>query len=309
MCKRAAKKPSHLATIKCFLCDKLGHYKRDCPQLKRQRSDSDDNISNMDPNFRHWQPDGPSISMVFQGSSVDSGTHEWMLDSGSDVHVCIDSGSLLNAREDDGVEFATWNGAATRADLVGDVQLRVYDQREQQTRMIMLNDVRFTGSGATNILSLHQLGLAGWSVRFAESGPKKCWLMKGDCVLELLKRQRRYVMATFEDECGVMAIARRETIALWHRRLAHAHYQTIKEGVSSGSMRGVCLADADQDEIQDCVTCLTAKSKRMSFKNTKPTRSQVAYEKLMTDVCFVGTTVVASAGGSEQFQIVTGLLC
>lgn len=301
--KRTSKKETLGTKGKCFLCNKSGHWKRSCPLLKERHS-SDDEASNMDPTYRRWQPSNQSIAMVLRRDAVHACVNEWILDSGSDVHVCIDRGQLLNVRTDDDVEYMTWTGDATRADLIGDVMLTVNDERARKRRTVHLKDVRYSSGGSMNILSLHQLECAGWKVRFAEEGPKKCWLLRGDAVIELIKHGRHYVLAASVDELNVMAITKREPIAVWHRRLGHAHFQTIKEGLAAGVLRGVELSDTASEEEHDCITCMLSKSKRMSYKTTHPRRSQVAYEKLITDVCYVGTSGVATVGGSKQFQII-----
>ncbi|OWZ03106.1 hypothetical protein PHMEG_00025224 [Phytophthora megakarya] len=100
-------------------------------------------------------------------------------------------------------------------------------------------------------------------------------------------------------------VAKRDTSALerWHLRYAHLNYPALRQMISHETATGfVGLDSGDAEEpIDKCWTCRASKLKRMSYKKTLTRRSTECYQKLMSDMCYVG---VETHNGYKHFQLI-----
>ena len=69
-------------TVRCFYCDQEGHIKRDCPKYKAQDQSSDTAATAV------MAVDEDEFDVLLAASN--DGKSDWILDSGSAYHLCID---------------------------------------------------------------------------------------------------------------------------------------------------------------------------------------------------------------------------
>ena len=72
----------------------------------------------------------------------------------------------------------------------------------------------------------------------------------------------------------------------WHLRFGHANMALIKQMSKDQAVNGMCLSRKDYEENADCLSCVMAKMKRMSF-NTHCERTNEPFRKLIVDIGFM----------------------
>ncbi|KAG2859515.1 hypothetical protein PC119_g9197 [Phytophthora cactorum] len=160
-----------------------------------------------------------------------------------------------------------------------------------------------------------------WTVKFDWINPQSvCWLRKDCMELLLVKSNRRYrlkatAVAIYRvsslqagEQCSQSdsekIVLRKRTRAAslerWHLRYAHLNFATLQQM----ARRGIAVDMEDElceDMDSPCWTCKASKMTRMSYKKTVPRRATRPYQKLMSDMCYVG---VVAYDGYEHFQLV-----
>ncbi|KAG2765786.1 hypothetical protein PC116_g10804 [Phytophthora cactorum] len=247
---------------------------------------------------------------------------EWVLDLASDVHVCKESSVLNNVRVDIVHFFQGYDGKESEDEQVGDLTLRVKNNKPTHAELMLpLKNVLLSQSAPDNLLSMDMLESDRWTVKFDWINPQSvCWLRKDCMELLLVKSNRRYrlkatAVAIYRvsslqagEQCSQSdsekIVLRKRTRAAslerWHLRYAHLNFATLQQM----ARRGIAVDMEDElceDMDSPCWTCKASKMTRMSYKKTVPRRATRPYQKLMSDMCYVG---VVAYDGYEHFQLV-----
>ncbi|POM70083.1 Hypothetical protein PHPALM_13542, partial [Phytophthora palmivora] len=314
--------------VVCWKCGEQGHIRPNCPNEK-----SDGNSQN--PNqkqsagmeAKRWQNKQGSegkggkksvdtltvrkIGATAVGTrSRKSGMTEWVLDTATDVHVCTDMSLLDNPQRDNEHLFLDFDGQPKGERLVGDVRIIVTNLNGNQEEVLTLIGTVHTPTGPDNLLSSHLLEENGWKMTFERENRKYCcYLMKNEAKLRLEKKRGRYRLqarSSGDREVHIISqAAKRVTSALerWHLRYAHLNYPALRQMISHDTATGFEGLDSNNTEepTDKCWTCRASKLKRMSYKKTITRRTTECYQKLMSDMCYVG---VETHNGYKHFQLI-----
>lgn len=239
-----------------------------------------------------------------------TGITEWVLDTATDVHVCTDVNLLVDPQPDRQHLFLDFDGQPKGERLVGDVRILMDNEMTNQDEVLILIGAVHTPTGPDNFLSSHLLEEDGWEMSFKrETGDSFCCIKKGDLELRLKKTRGRYrLQARPADARDVHAVSQaansnEDALQRWHMRFAHLNYPTLCRMISQESAFGfdyLCGAGAG-DPAERCWSCVAAKQKRMSYKKTLTRRATDPYQKLMSDMCYVG---VDTYDVYQHFQLI-----
>ncbi|GMF44882.1 unnamed protein product [Phytophthora fragariaefolia] len=307
-------------TRKCYECGEAGHLRANCPSLK-----SDSAVKPVISEFKRWENkksnddnsgkrSGKNTSAVcchVRGVSVataasvktPAGTEmEWVLDSASDGHDG-------NAREDE---------------YVSNVTLRVTDNKKPHTELkLPFTNVLLSPTTPDNLLSMDTLEREGWVVKFGFINSQRvCWLRKHHVGLLLLKTDRRYrlkatAVAVYTVQSGAQQVQQRTSDATslaqgpkkkgdasslerWHLRFAHLNLPALQRMARHEVTAGMD-EELSEDMNSPCWACNAAKMTRMSYKKPVTRRATGPFQKLMSDMCYVGEVTY---NGFEHFQLV-----
>lgn len=139
---------------KCYVCGDPGHIAATCP--KRVGADESESVS---LEKRRWQNRKKvnneenaelfALCVAPQLSTVQASDWviEWILDSGSDVHVCCDRNLLSSIQEDPVTQIEAWNGSVSSRILHVDVKLLMPNVSDDGQAQIQLPNVYYTETG------------------------------------------------------------------------------------------------------------------------------------------------------------------
>ncbi|KAG2804469.1 hypothetical protein PC129_g17112 [Phytophthora cactorum] len=218
--------------------------------------------------------------------------------------------------------FQGYDGKTQENERVGDVTLRVVNNKSPHAEVVLpFKNVLVMPMAPDDLLSMDKLEVEGWTVMFRFINFQRvCWLRKGHVQLVLMKTNRRYRLkakavaaytipslqsAVQQQPRDSSVLVQRKTndcasLERWYLRFVHLNLATLqrmaKNGVATGMGSELC-----QDADSLCWTCKTSKMARMSYKQILTRRATRPYQKLMSDMCYVG---IVTYNGYEHFQLV-----
>lgn len=300
--------------VKCYECEG-SHYRNKCPKLKNGKNEKSDivlftylDLEN-DDNSEHSESvsvdsamckdisllksdnsdisensyivseDAVSSSVLVAKSENDN---EWFVDSGATKHMTHVDCEMLNVKDPPIKHVKAANGEKMNIVRTGDIKCNINNRS-----VFVLSDVQYIPKLCVNLLSVSQMVRNGCQVTFNADG---CKIYSSD--MELLA-EGKMVNGMFtiqirfnESACMVRAIKNAD-IALWHRRLAHLNFSTLKS-----------MFNLKVQPDTKCIVCTKAKHARAPFNDTG-TRASGLLELIHTDVC--GPLPVMSMGGGKLF--------
>ena len=129
---------------KCFKCNKMGHWKSDCP------------LKNVP---------GTSLALVVETCFAACSTSSWVVDTGATDHVCYTLQGFLQRRQlsEGEITISLGNAARVAVAAVGDVHLSFSDS------VLVLKNVLYVPGFRKNLISVPKLFLDGYSVIFNDN--------------------------------------------------------------------------------------------------------------------------------------------
>ncbi|OWY93610.1 Rve-domain-containing hypothetical protein, partial [Phytophthora megakarya] len=136
------------------------------------------------------------------------------------------------------------------------------------------------------------------------------FLDRGGERLEFFRRGKHYWLRTIGSNAAVeqlamMAInADASPLMRWHERLGHLNVAAIKHMMESGTVSGMDIPMELFKKKFSCLTCMSAKQRRRSYKKSAAEkRTNVNYERLMSDTCDMGK-YLPGLDGVRYFQLI-----
>ncbi|RAW23940.1 hypothetical protein PC110_g19627 [Phytophthora cactorum] len=229
---------------------------------------------------------------------------------------------LHNVRMDNVHFYQGYDGKTQDNVRVGGVTLRVENNKSPHTEVALpFKNVLLMPSAPDNLLSMDKLEMEGWTVKFGFiNSHRVCWLRKGHVELGLMKNNRRYRLKAMavavytvpalrsvvqQPPSDSSVLVQRKpndctSLQRWHLRFAHLNLATLLRMAKNGAATGMGSGLYD-DADSLCWTCKERKMTRMSSKQTVTRRATRSYQKLISDMCYVG---VVTYNGYEHFQLV-----
>ena len=261
----------------CFYCKGIGHWKRSCPKYLEDKK-----------NGKIPSSSGIFVIEVHLATSI----NDWVLDTGSCAHICMNMQALKHRRMlgKGEVQLRVGNGANVAAVAVGCVELHL------PSGLVMeLKNVYFVPSISRNIISISCMDMDGF-----------CFTIKDGCCS--FNRDGLYYGCSYirnglyllEMDKQVLNINNKrlktchenETL-MWHCRLGHINEKRIKKLQEVG-----LLGQFDLKSIETCEPCLLGKMTKAPFTK-KGERVDSLLGLIHTDVC--GPMSTNARGGYQYF--------
>ncbi|KAE9003156.1 hypothetical protein PR003_g18451 [Phytophthora rubi] len=323
---RSGQQKRRRTNIQCWNCGKWGHFERDCTAPKCDQSKKgkkgkgkqaakgqrhDDTHGDVPGYYNPYEEKakGKPINMIVTVKSDaapcytnESTTTEsangfclpFVLDNASSVNICGCRDAFISMTEDtDTVMKWVEKSTTLQPKYKGLVRLVMIDADTMKKVPITI-EALFV-DGATNILSQRLLFLQhGFKSQTIDDqeyntliNPTMQYSWRFDITDGLYQS-----MVEIPRPSKVMSVLQISTdtpssLKLWHLRLAHANWQTIKEMETKGLVVGLNLRREARKAKGVCYDCDVAKMKRMSFRKTTPVRTTEPFKKVYMDLGFI----------------------
>ena len=278
-------KQKHRKQIKCFKCGKLGHIKRNCPEMSKGGHDSV----------------AMSASTMHSGTCIDD--LSWVVDSGATDHILRDVRFAKGVRKTSQSVLIA-NGQKVQAKGIGTVEMTV--QVGSRKIDVSLSDVLIVPEAPYNLLSVTAIMHKGGKV-VASNAEMKVYapngmhmgtapVTDGLAVLRCTstKSEGDGKFAMFSGKTGIARSAV-DRAKLWHQRLGH-----VSNGALQAMQRNQMVLGWEKEpqfpSTPVCDTCMSAKQAAAPFPPSS-SKTKAPLELLHTDL--MGPFTPISAGKSQ----------
>ncbi|KAK1408428.1 hypothetical protein QVD17_40194 [Tagetes erecta] len=288
--------------IKCFKCNVYGHFASECPENK---------TFDQEANFMQKDPDEPALlmtekitGMVFLNehkvipSNYDSNEVEdqvWYLDNGASNHMTGNSNvfSVIDKSIKGRVRF----GDDSCVEIEGKGSI-ILEGKTGEHRL--LTDVYYIPHLRSNIFSLGQATEGGCEVKMKG---ENLWLYEASGRLLLkstrsLNRLYKVVLRVGSPMCFQTKLDMESTPWIWHGRLGHVNFDSIRNMVMKQMVIGV---PEFKNPTQLCVACLAGKHTSSPFPNESSYRSEYPLQMISVDLC--GPISPSTPAGNRYFML------
>lgn len=257
--------------VVCYKCKGSGHYRNQCPLLKRTA-------------------DKCVFSVVFMSGKFNK--TEWYVDSGASAHMTVNKDWLKNMKLSTCLpEIIVANESKVSVDCSGDVDI-VSDLECH----ITVKNVLCVPTLTTNLLSVSELIKNGNHVVFEE---KHCYIYnRSDALVAIADLTDGVYKLRLQSPSYALA-APAVTGRLWHRRLAHINSQDMNK-MKNGIVEGLSYDGSFDITKAECTTCCEGKQMRLPFSHVGE-RSTKSCHRIHSDLC--GPMEVNSLNGSRYFML------
>jgi hypothetical protein len=232
--KKAAGKPRDRSQDACLNCQRLGHWKRDCPLLKGKRE-----VQLVQGGQTSGSAPG---TFVIEINMSTSGTKSWIFDTGCGTHICNNlQGLQISRRVVSGeVDLRVGNGSRVTVQAVGTFVLSL-----PSGHVFTLSDCYFVPSLTRNIISVSCLTRLGFSFVFRNTG---CYVYKDDVLYCTADNMNGLYVLNVHSTPSYNITNKRLKVShcddetyLWHCRLAHINKTRITTLLKNGYLTGFDL--------------------------------------------------------------------
>ncbi|CAI5990685.1 unnamed protein product [Closterium sp. NIES-64] len=234
--------------------------------------------------------DSTESLVLLAGDGINSSNDAWFLDTGATQHM-THSASLLNniGAPGDVKRVVFGNDKLLPVVGVGSTRLIVDSGPVDITNVLHVPGLK------VNLLSVTQL--VKKDVKVTIDGAKMNLFWKGKQFAQSVLNGQLYQLKTHLNTASSnVAHGSKATLKMWHNRLAHANYDSVKELANKGLAKGFDVI-AGNDEKGVCAACVEEKMARKPFGSRTSPLAKDPLALVHMDVC--GPMRHASKGGAR----------
>ncbi|CAJ2662467.1 unnamed protein product [Trifolium pratense] len=275
------KKNFDKSKVKCYNCEKLGHFADECWYKKDQQ---EANVAE--------ESDVKSVLMMATIGDECEKNEEWFLDSGCSNHMTPHREWLTNFDASKRSSIKLADGRKLAAEGIGNIVIK-----SKNGGKVIISEVLYVPGMNCNLLSLGQLVQRGFSVSMEDNALKLFDKMKNLVLMCSLSNNRTYrcKISSVDMMCMSTTVID-EVEALWHKRYGHLNYRSLSDLNSKELVYGL---PKFKTKKSICEICVKSKHNRKPFVAEMPKRASAVLQVIHSDIC--GPFEVASLGGSKYF--------
>ena len=294
----ANQRMSNRRNIRCYRCDRMGHYQSECHQKPRRGTQNASNnsagsameeqVSMMIIPEREEKLNAKSGNQQCSGSA-----QNWLVDSGASRHYCYERRFFDHLREESGNFVQVADGRRVEIKGSGDVRSIIH-QGDGKKLNVVFRNVQYVPDMKENLLSVASMTAEGIYVSFDD---KACRIMKAGRTVGVAKKigANAYRLVT-ESQNQAIAAAVSEMppdawLQKWHRRLGHLNQQDViklfqqrmVEDCNGAECKQAMAAVSKQQML--CEPCVLGKQHHTAKPTEASTRATRPLELVHTDLC------------------------
>lgn len=257
------------ATVECYRCHQLGHFRYECPSSKQA-------------NYAELDESEETVLMAcveLHGVNQDD---VWFLDSGCSNHMCGDSSLFCELEE--GFKKVVRLGNHTRLKVVGKGSVRLFLNGVS----LLVKDVFYVPELKSHLLSVGQLQEKGLAVLMQSNQCRIYHPTKGLIIHTNMTANRMFVLLSNkqpikkEPKEVCLQATTQDLAHLWHRRYGHLSYKGLQTLQSKAMVRGL---PSFPESKAVCTDCLKGKQHRAVIPKKSIWRASEKLELVHADIC------------------------
>ena len=270
---------------KCFNCGKSGHRAKDCKAKKRQKTQANvvEKISN--------GVDDINLTAMISECNMAGNPKEWWIDTRATRHIFANISMFSSYTTVGGDEkFYMDNSSTSKVEGVGKIALKM-----TSGMIVTLINVLYVPDVHKNLVSKSLLSKNGFKLVFVSD---KFVLSKNDMYVgkgylsDGLFKLNVMTVVTKDDLNKVASSYVLESSNIWHARLGHVNYKSIKKLMNMG------LLPIYYCPSEKCQVCSESKFSKPPFHSVDKRVSE-PLDLIHTDICDMKS--IPSRGGNKYF--------
>lgn len=281
------RKPKDMSKVRCYNCQKMGHYSDKCQNQRVERASSATEKKKKGKEL----PKEKVFSFI---ATTGSGEMEvWYIDSGASRHMTCNREWLTGLTTlEEPISIYLADNSVLVAKEEGTVTLKSSGSVTMKIERVLLVD----GMGK-NLFSVCQAAAKGISTKFNSTG---CTLEKdGEVLASGTGKNGTYTLEYSYEGKVYGNVALTSNAQLWHQRLGHLGEAALKTMVKDNMVTGLHLSNCS---VPFCGKCAEGKLSKTKFPTTGGNRSKLPLELLHMDVC--GPMDVPTPTGYRYFMVI-----
>lgn len=207
--------------VRCYHCRKLGHFKRDCPLLKREEESRPKANKASDRTTEEDSEDALLVSHALQAGSAG----QWIADSGATCHMCCNRKLFADFHLlDKPIEVTLGDGHTLEALGRGVVTLNMNLPRGPSRCNLL--DVLYVPGLSYNLVSVAKAAERGKITEFTN---RTCYIVRPG---QRLVARGTTVGSLYYLDCDIdyhASVAQETKETRWHQRFGHLNMQSLQK--------------------------------------------------------------------------------
>lgn len=275
-------KPVDKSKVKCFRCNRFGHYRSECRTKMHKGKGAKSNFAEED-----------EISLLMACNVAEETRQSmWYLDTGSSNHMCGNKSifSELDESYRSSVKFG--DGSTISVMGKGSVQIQTSKSSHQT-----ISNVFYVPGLKSNLLSVGQLQEKGYEIIIKDGVCRIQDPMKGLITQVSMTANRMFPLSIQRDILPCFAAVVKDAAWLWHFRYGHLNFSGLKLLQQKNMVTGLPQIDHPS---RVCEECVIGKQHRDPFPKGDAWRAKKVLELVHSDIC---GPINPSSNGSKRYFI------